>query len=77
MTDNVARDSGIGVFGVVFLVILTLKLTGTKPVSELSWWWIALPFWGIPALLASVLLCIAVVTGLIGLWDWMRGRRGD
>ncbi len=36
-------SGGIGVFGVLFLIFLVLKLTG---VIAWSWWWVTCPLWG-------------------------------
>lgn len=41
----------------LFLVFLTLKLTG---VIAWSWWWVTAPLWGPPA----ILFAIAAVCGL-------------
>ena len=40
-------SSGIGLLGVLFIVFLVLKLTGT---ITWSWWWITAPLWGSLAL---------------------------
>lgn len=45
--NNTNPVGGIGFFGVLFLIFLTLKLCG---VTGWSWWWITAPLWGPPAL---------------------------
>lgn len=50
------NNGGIGIFGLLGLVFVTLKLTGF---ITWSWWWVTLPFWGGIALL---LLIIAILT---------------
>jgi len=40
--DNNKSSNGIGSRGVIFTVLLTLKLTHT---IDWSWWWITAPLW--------------------------------
>ncbi|MCP3811582.1 hypothetical protein NLX62_04455 [Mycobacteriaceae bacterium Msp059] len=49
--------NGIGFGTVLFIVFLTLKLTG---VIAWSWWWITAPLW-IPAAVIVLVLVLAVV----------------
>ena len=56
MSKSSSSGGGIGVFGLLGVVFVTLKLTG---VIAWSWWLVTLPFWGGFALLAGV--------GIIGL----------
>ncbi|WP_218032425.1 hypothetical protein [Paenibacillus humicus] len=46
--------NAVGLLGVVFI---TLKLTG---VIDWSWWWVTLPFWGGPAILAILATIISI-----------------
>ncbi|MDQ0168726.1 hypothetical protein [Paenibacillus tundrae] len=55
---SVNNNGGIGIFGLLGLVFVTLKLTG---VITWSWWWVTLPFWGGIALLLSIVAVIALV----------------
>jgi len=41
--SNSVNNRGIGVFGLLGVVFVTLKLCG---VISWSWWWVTLPFWG-------------------------------
>ena len=41
----------IGLFGLMFLVMFTLKLAG--PMAAVSWFWITMPLW------IGAVLCIA------------------
>lgn len=53
--------SGPSFMGLLFLVFLTLKLTGH---IDWSWWWVTAPLWGQLALaLLLILLCIVFGTG--------------
>lgn len=54
---SVNNNGGIGVFGLLGVVFVTLKLTG---VITWSWWWVTLPFWGGMAI-AMLLLFIAFI----------------
>lgn len=37
------NSNSVGFMGLLFLVLLTLKLTG---VITWSWWWVTAPLWG-------------------------------
>lgn len=47
----------LGFTGVLFLILLTLKLIGY---ITWSWWWITAPLWG-PSVIIIVLVYIVVV----------------
>lgn len=53
---SVNNNGGIGIFGLLGVAFVVLKLTG---VITWSWWWVTLPFWGGLALL---LVIIAILT---------------
>ena len=38
-----SSSSGIGVFGLLGVLFVALKLTGF---IDWSWWWVTAPFWG-------------------------------
>lgn len=50
-------SSGIGFFGLMFLIFMTLKLTGY---ITWSWWWVTAPLWGGFAI-AGIVAIIAIV----------------
>lgn len=56
-----ASSGGIGVFGLLGVVFVTLKLTGF---INWSWWLVTLPFWGGLAF-AVALFVIAFVISLL------------
>lgn len=60
MADKKQVSSGVGMFGVVFLVLLTLKVVGVAPVGAWSWWWVTAPLW------APVGVAFGVVIALFG-----------
>lgn len=53
--SNSSSSGGIGLGGAVFIVFLTMKLTGH---IDWSWWWVTSPLW-IP--LALVLSIVGIV----------------
>jgi hypothetical protein len=58
MSNNKSNSSnGIGLGMILFLIFMTLKLTGD---ITWSWWYVTLPLWG------PILLGIAVI-GIIGI----------
>ena len=52
MSEN-KSSGGIGFFGLMFLIFMTLKLT---KVIDWSWWWVTAPLWGGFAILLIVLV---------------------
>ena len=55
-TQNNTNSGGIGVFGLLGCIFVTLKLTGF---ITWSWWWVTAPFWG-GAALVIIILAIAI-----------------
>jgi hypothetical protein len=51
---NVASSGGIGFFGLLTIVFITLKLCG---IITWSWWWVLSPIWG-PAVLIILFILI-------------------
>ena len=43
MEENTSNGLGLGTL--IFLIFLTLKLTGIGEVAAWSWWWITSPLW--------------------------------
>jgi hypothetical protein len=56
MSEN-KSSGGIGFFGLMFLIFMTLKLT---KVIDWSWWWVTAPLWGGFAIL--IIIAIIVFT---------------
>ncbi len=47
----------------VFIVFLVLKLTGVKPVSDWSWWWVTSPLWiGLALLIIFAVIAFVATT---------------
>jgi len=62
MSNNNSNSSGrIGLFGLMFLIFMTLKLTGY---INWSWWWVTAPLWGGFALIFIVILIVALIKAL-------------
>jgi len=56
-------SSGIGLFGMLGIVFVTLKLTGY---INWSWWWVMLPFWGGFALVVVILITLFIIHLIFG-----------
>lgn len=65
-TRTTASSSGIGFFGIFFLILFVLKLGvfGTE-VQDWSWWWVTAPLWG-PLAFVIALLLLGGALWLIG-----------
>lgn len=50
-SSSSSSSGGIGFFGAMFLIFLTLKLTGK---IDWSWWWVTAPLWGFLAFVAVI-----------------------
>jgi len=71
MSKESSVSSGIGLGGMVFLVFLVLKLTGTGMVANWSWWWVTCPLWIIWAFLLGIGIIGLFFTGLFMLIEWI------
>lgn len=56
MSDKQTTSGGIGIGMVLFLIFMTLKLTGN---ITWSWWWVTAPLW-IP--LAAIIAITGIAT---------------
>jgi hypothetical protein len=52
---NKTSSSGIGIGTILFLIFMTLKLTGS---IDWSWWWVTSPLW-VPLAFGIVIIGIA------------------
>ena len=59
MSDSNNKSNGVGVLGLMFIVFLTLKLTGH---IGWSWWWVTAPLW-LPTAVGLSIGLIAIVIG--------------
>lgn len=60
-SSSSSSSSGVGVFGLLGVAFVVLKLTG---VIAWSWWWVTAPFW-IGAAIMIPLLAIALVVMVV------------
>lgn len=77
MSDDKGKNAaggGIGLLGATFLVLLVLKLTDVPSMREVSWWWVTLPLWAVPALLLAFGLVAVLGAAFLDVRDWARGR---
>lgn len=59
MSNNSSSSSGgVGFFGLMFLIFMTLKLTGF---IDWSWWWVTAPLWGGFALIFLFVVIVAFI----------------
>lgn len=60
MSEKVS-SSGISVFTLLGVMFIGLKLTGH---ISWSWWYVTLPFWGPPAVLAAFFFIALVIAAI-------------
>ena len=63
MSKKPSLLGGIGFFGLLGIVFITLKLTGF---IDWSWWWVTAPLWGgvaVAALALVIAMLVAAATG--------------
>lgn len=58
-SSSSSSSSGISLLGLLGVVFVVLKLTN---VIDWSWWWVTLPFWGIPIILISGVLLFYIIS---------------
>jgi hypothetical protein len=63
------ENNGLSLSAIVFIVLLTLKLSG---VIDWSWWWITLPLWWIFPFLIIVIIFALIVLLFAQLGDKIR-----
>jgi hypothetical protein len=70
-SNSSASSGGIGLFTVVGIVFVVLKLVGVAPIAGWSWLWVLSPFW-IGFVLAIAFLVLFV--GLGAFFSWLANR---
>ena len=55
MSKSNSQGGGIGFFGLLAIVFITLKLTG---VIAWSWWWVLAPLWLPPVVILPIVIGI-------------------
>lgn len=61
---NKAVSSGVNLTGLLGVVFVVLKLTGT---ISWSWWWVTLPFWGGTVLAVAIIVIMLIILGVADL----------
>lgn len=61
MSNNV-QGGGIGFGGLLTIVFIVLKLTGT---ITWSWWWVLCPLWIPFAIIVAIALIVGIVVGVM------------
>jgi hypothetical protein len=61
MSDKKTTSNGLGIGMILFLIFMTLKLTGH---ITWSWWWVTAPLW-IPISAAVLIMGIAFLIAFI------------
>jgi hypothetical protein len=61
MSNKQNASGGIGISTILFLIFMTLKLTGH---ITWSWWWVTAPLW-IPVLAAVLIAGVAILIAYI------------
>ena len=59
MSQQSSSSGGIGFFGLLAIVFITLKLLG---IINWSWWWVLAPIWGPVSLAVIIIIVLACVT---------------
>jgi len=59
-----AKSGGIGLMGLLFILLLALKLLNVTVVATWSWWWVTAPLWAPTVLVLGI---FAIVIFFIGL----------
>ena len=67
MTEQKITSINSGILTILFVVFLTLKLTGN---IDWSWWWVTSPLW-LPLAILFAIINVLLIAGAIMLW----GRR--
>jgi hypothetical protein len=60
MSNKNNSSGGLGLGMVLFLIFMTLKLTGN---ITWSWWYVTLPLWGPISLLIILFTIVAIIKG--------------
>ncbi len=64
MTEQKITSINSGILTILFVVFLTLKLTGN---IDWSWWWVTSPLW-LPLAILFAIINVLLIAGVIMLW---------
>jgi hypothetical protein len=68
MNNKKASGNGIGIGTVLFLIFLTMKLTGVGLVATWSWWWVTSPLWIPIAIVLGIAVIALILAGIVQLF---------
>jgi hypothetical protein len=68
MDNKKVSGNGIGLGTVLFLIFLTMKLTGVGLVATWSWWWVTSPLWIPIALVLGIAVIALILAGIVQLF---------
>lgn len=60
-SNDSSSSGGVGFFGLMFLIFMTLKLTGF---INWSWWWVTAPLWGGFAIIILFIIIVMIIKSL-------------
>lgn len=60
-----SSSGGIGFFGLLAIVFITLKLLAVEPVASWSWWWVTAPLWGGFVVFFGIAILFVIIAALI------------
>lgn len=61
--QNQTQSGGIGFFGLLAIVFITLKLTGY---IAWSWWWVLAPLWAPITVVLVIFLIVLILAAIFG-----------
>lgn len=70
--NNSSKAGGVGFFGLLALIFITLKLTGF---ISWSWLWVLAPIWILAAITVGILLILLVVAIALSVKEAVEARR--
>ena len=76
MAEARHASGGIGFWGLLTLLFITLKLTN---VIDWSWWWVLSPIWILTLLIVGIFACVLLyplfVLAITGLVVWITSKK--
>ena len=65
--NNSGSSSGVGIWGLLLVLFIGLKLTGH---IDWSWWWVLSPLW------ISIILALIAVALYLSVESWIKRKTG-
>lgn len=64
MANDNSSSGGVGIFTVLLILFIALKLLKVDPVAHWSWWWVLSPLWIPLGLIALVFVLFVIGLGI-------------